>query len=128
MNGTDAFFEEMLRSARSKARRDVSAEVKAIKIENVSLKKRLDKLKELEARGGKLSADIEKRHNKREREISAREKEVKLAVSEIRHLYKEIQKVREMTMKKFVTCSTHSYYGRMSPKAKALSKLVRNGK
>jgi len=82
-NGTDAFFEEMLRAATSKARRNVTGELKSLKAENRALVKKVSNLEAGTSDVQKKAKAFEAGKKTHERQMTAREKEVNLAVKEI---------------------------------------------
>jgi len=119
------FLDEVCRTLKVKAQRKVRDEMSALKKRNASLEKRLGDetaaLNKIE-----LAEESAQRAIKaRESAIKKKEADVNLAIAEIKYLYKQVQELREMTVRKFVTGSTDNW-GCMSNRAKALSKISRS--
>jgi uncharacterized protein (DUF2164 family) len=125
-SGTDRFFEEMLDAAKRTARKDVAIELRNAKQARAKSDKANIKLtNELHSYRSK-NKNKETALDKREKVVKQREQDVMLAKKEIKHLNNQINKVKAMTMKDFISSSkTNYYYGgsAKSIKAKALTKV-----
>jgi len=136
MSATDKFFEEMLRSAESKAKRNVRAEVAALRKENTRLKK-------LESTYTTTKEKIESQYNTQKKELDTqakkdkihlnaerkalevREKNILRVEQELAFKLKEINKVYSMPLSKFVQTYSRGYYGGKSEKAKVADNLIK---
>ena len=118
------FFDEICRTLKAKARREVKDEMRVLKKRNVSLEKRLGD-ETVATHKLDLQAEVDARaFTVREATITAREKNINMAITEIKYLYEQVRKVQDMPVKKFVIGSTDNW-GCMSERAKKLSKIGR---
>ncbi len=121
------FFDEICRTLRTKARREVKDEMRGLLNRNKKLEKRLGD-ETTSMRNVELAAEASARvFAVREGKIAARELDINMAIKEIKFLYEQIKNVQDMPVKKLVTGSRDGW-GLMSQRAKKLSAIGRSKK
>ena len=118
------FFDEICRTLKTKARREVKDEMRVLKKRNVTLEKRLGDETSAMNKIDLAAEAAQRAFAVKECALRKREKDVNDATTEIKLLYEQACKLQDMPVKKFVNGSKDSW-GYMSKRAKALSKIGR---
>ncbi len=100
---TDLFFGEMLRSAKSRARREVSSELRDLKKERTVLRRELKAYQDRDSNKRGFFYDKEQQLNKREKALVQKEKRFNVREQELRvwanYLLKIDERIKEVKTK-----------------------------